>query len=139
MSIDTTLKCIFSLFKNLHFLTKPKILLGFLRLNITRAPPWYFPPIFQSCLLPRLWPPLIICQQFSFHLPSDGPQLLNVAFPAVLVPSWHPPLLHAICLNCAACPCLFLPSSAMSWEYHTIFPPHKDTGQIRLSPLTPVM
>jgi hypothetical protein len=29
------------------------------------------------------------------------------------------------------------PSSAMSWGYHTIFPPCKDTGQSRLSPPYP--
>jgi hypothetical protein len=41
-------------------------------------------------------PPLLVHQKLSFHYPSHGPLLLNVAFPAVLVPSWHPPLLHAI-------------------------------------------
>ena len=29
-----------------------------LRLRITRAPPWYFQTIIQSCLLPWLWPPI---------------------------------------------------------------------------------
>ncbi len=31
---------------------------GLLGLNITRAPPWCFPPIIQSCLWPRIRPPI---------------------------------------------------------------------------------
>jgi hypothetical protein len=30
---------------------------------------------------------------------------------------------------------MFLPSSAMSWGYHTNFPPYKDARQNRLPPL----
>ncbi len=36
--------------------TNHKLPQGLLRLQVTRAPPWYFPPINQSCLSPRLWP-----------------------------------------------------------------------------------
>jgi hypothetical protein len=38
--------------------TKPKLLRVLLRLRITRAPPWCFLPIIQSCFPPRLWPPI---------------------------------------------------------------------------------
>jgi hypothetical protein len=83
----STLKC-FRRWKN------PKLVQGLLRLQISRAPPWYFLPTNQSCLSPRLRPPpLLILQKLSLHYPSNGCPPLNVACPAVLVPSWHPPLL----------------------------------------------
>ncbi len=84
--------------KWLWVLTKPKLLRVSLGLQITRAPPWRFPPKIQSCLVPPLPPPSIFRQQLSFHYPSNGPPPLNAAFPAVLVPSWHPPLLHIVLL-----------------------------------------
>jgi hypothetical protein len=42
-------------------------------------------------------PPITNPLTFNLPLSIRWPQLLNVAFPAVLVPFWHPPLIHAIC------------------------------------------
>jgi hypothetical protein len=46
----STLKCF-------RRVTNPKLIRELLRLQVSRALPWYFPPINQSCLLPRLRSP----------------------------------------------------------------------------------
>ncbi len=47
-----------SILKCFWFVTNPKLVRGLLRLQVSRASPWYFPPISQSCPLPRLRPPI---------------------------------------------------------------------------------
>ncbi len=54
----STLECIFLYVGIQSFATKPELLQGLLRLQITTAPPWYFPSIILSCLSPWLRPPI---------------------------------------------------------------------------------
>jgi hypothetical protein len=54
----STLKYTFLYIGIQNFVTNPKLVRGLLRLQVSRAPPWYFPPINQSCLLPSLRPPI---------------------------------------------------------------------------------
>jgi hypothetical protein len=72
-------------------LTKPNLFQGLLFLEITRAPPWCFPHKIQSCLLPRLCPPinnppkfklLLSCQTILsawWHFPGSTSSLFRTS------------------------------------------------------------
>jgi hypothetical protein len=95
------------------------------QLRITRAPPWCFPPIIQSCLLPRLWPPidnpLTVYLPLSIQWTPIAQCCLPGGISSLMTPS-PPPCyllgLHCLWLYVLAIICLVVGIS------HHLPPPH---------------
>jgi hypothetical protein len=85
------------------------------QLRITRAPPWCFPPIIQSCLLPRLWPPInnpsTVKLPLSIQLTPTAQCCLPSGISSLLAPSLPPCYLlvpHCLLLYVLAIICLVM-------------------------------
>jgi hypothetical protein len=105
------------------------------QLRITRALPWCFPPIIQSCLPPRLRPPIDNSSTVKLPLSIQWTRAAQCRLPggisSLLAPS--PPPCYLLVSCCLSLYVLAIICQVMGMSYN--LPPHKDTGQNRLSPL----
>ncbi len=117
--------------------TKPKLLQGLLRLQLIRAPPWCFLPIIQSCLPPRLQPP--INNPSTVKLPSSiqwtptTQCCLSGGISSLLAPS--PPPCYLLGLRCLLLYVLAIVCPVVGISHH--LPPHTNTQNEADSPPHP--
>ncbi len=122
---------------NLNFVDKPKLLWVLLRLQITRAPPWCFPPIIQSCLPPWLRPPINNPSTVKLPLSIQWTPTAQCCLPggnsSLLAP--FPPPCYLLGMRCLSLYVLVIVCPVVGISHH-LSPKCKYTGWSRLSPTT---